>query len=115
MRSNMNSSQLFCVIKCKSNSFQTVNIMCNDIKCMYNNGQWYTFVTSQTLDESDSLCSITTEDFKNITNVIAMPLLQNEDTQIPLYAFITETWLCRSCNGIMCLPNIASEIILEIN
>ena len=115
MHNNTNLAQLFCVIKCKSSSFQKVHIICDDNKGMYNNGQWYTYVTSQTLDVSEPLCSITTEDFKNVTNVIAIPLLRNVDSDIPLYAFVTETWLCRSCNGIMCLPNIAPEIILEIN
>ena len=82
---------------------------------MYNNSQWYTYVFSQTLDVCDSLCSISIEDFKKLINVIVIPLLQNVDIDIPLYAFVTETWLCRSYNGIMCLPNIASEIILEKN
>ena len=47
---------------------------------MYNDGQWYTYITSQILDVSDTLCAITTEDFENMTNVIVIPLLRNVDT-----------------------------------
>ena len=47
-------------------------------------------------------------------NVVAIPLHQNENMSTALYAFVTETWLCRSCNGFMCLPIISKQLITKI-
>ena len=63
----------------------------------------------------DTISKISTTEFEHLKNVITIPLIQNIDTDNPLYAFVTETWLCRSCNRNVCLPNIASELIIKLN
>ena len=112
---NVDLAQLFCVVQADSDFYQKVYIDCKDNDVLYNNGKWYTHVNLQKLDVSDKSCTIVSEDFKSLTNVIAIPLLRSIDTDIPLYAFVTKIWLCRSCNGIMCLPNIDPEIILDMS
>ena len=107
--------ELFCVVKNNNNSYHKVSIQCNDDNGICNNGQWYTHVTIQRVNVCNMLSRISTTEFENLTNVIAILILQNIDTDNPLYAFVTETWLCRSCNGNMCLPNIASELIKKLN
>ena len=82
---------------------------------MYHNDQWYTHVTTTMHNKNSTLSQISTTDFRNLTNVIALPLIENVDMNNSLYAFVTDTWLCRSCNDNMCLPTIASELILKIN
>ena len=94
--------------------FYKVRIQCNDDKGIYHNGQWYTHVTTTIHSDDSSLSQISTTDFRNLTNVIALPLIENVDMNNSLYAFVTDTWLCRSWNGNMCLPTIASELILKI-
>ena len=105
---------MFCY-KNYNNSYQKVSIKYNNDKGIYNNGQWYTHVATPTIYSGKSLSQISFTEFQNLTNVIAIPFLQNVDTDNPLYAFVTETWLCRSCNGNMCLPNISSELIIKLN
>ena len=112
---NCDRTQLFFVVKINNDSYHKVSLQCNDDKGIYNNGQWYTYVTPQKLNVIETTSNISTTEFKHLTNVIAIPLIQNIVTDIPLYAFVTETWLCRSCNGNMCLPNIASELIIKLN
>ena len=107
-------TQLYCIVK-KNDCFYKVSIQCNDDGGMYHNGQWYTHVTTTMHNDNYSLSQISTTDFRNLTNVIALPLIENVDMNNSLYAFVTDTWLCRSCNGNMCLPTIASELILKIN
>ena len=92
-----------------------ISPQCDDNKGIYNNGQWYTYVTTNTFDGNHTLSNISTTEFEHWTNVIAIPLIEKNDTDNQLYAFVTETWLCRSCNGNMCLTNISSEIIINLN
>ena len=50
-----------------------------------------------------------------MTNVIEIPLIRNVDNINPVYVFVTKTWLFIVCNKNRYLPNIVSELILELN
>ena len=110
-----NAPQLFCIIKSGHEVHQKLKLTCDDDQGMYKNGQWFTNVSLQQANIDDVSCQISTNEFHNLTNVLGIPLLQNDSMNIPLYAFVSETWLYRSCNGVMCLPKIASELIIELN
>ena len=47
-------------------------------------------------------------------NVVTIPLHQTENMSTALYAFVTKTWLCRSCNGFMSLPIISKHLTTKI-
>ena len=66
------------------------------------------------MDISDEISCIEKNELKKLTNVVAIPLFQNENMSAPLYAFVTETWLCRSCNGHMFLPIISKQLITKV-
>ena len=110
-----NAPQLFCIIKSGHKIYRKLNLTCDDDQGTYKEGQWFTAVSLEQANTDDDSCQILTNEFQNLTNVLGIPLLQNDSMDIPLYAFVSETWLCRSCNGFMCLPKIAPELIIELN
>ena len=108
-------SELFFVFYCKKNqTYHKINICCHDMQGTYICGQWYSNISLQSLDKSDTNCIIDKNELKKLINVVAIPLHQNENMSTALYAFVTETWLCRSCNGFMCLPIISKQLTTKI-
>ena len=91
-----------------------MKICCDDMQGTYKCGQWYTSISLQSLDVSQTSSGIEKNEMKKLINVVAIPLFQNEEMSRPLYAFVTETWLCRSCNGHMCLPIISEQLITKV-
>ena len=110
-----NAPQLFCIIKSGREVYQKLNLACDDDQGIYKEGQWFTNVSLEQANTDVGSCQVSANEFHNFTNVLGIPLLQNDSMNTQLYAFVSETWLCRSCNGVMCVPKIASELIIELN
>ena len=73
-----------------------MNLTCDDDQGIYKEGQWFTNLSLEQANRNDVSCQISTNYFHNLTNILGIPLLQNDSMDIPLDAFVSETWLCRS-------------------
>ena len=101
-------------MKGTNQTYHKLKIYCDDTQGLYKCEQWYTSISLQSKDLSDEISGIEKNEFKNIINVVAFPLHQNENISPRLYAFVTETWLCRSYNGHMCLPIISEQLLTKV-
>ena len=47
-------------------------------------------------------------------HAVAVPMIYKDATGRTLYAFITDSWLCRTCQGQMCTPKLSSSLITKL-
>ena len=117
IRKNIDNSvpvELFVVLKSKNQIYHKVIICCDDIQGIYKCGQWYTSISLQSWNVSQESYDVENYELKQLINIVAITLHKKENMSPPLYSFITETWLCRLCNGHMCLPIISQQLITTI-
>ena len=106
--------QLFCVIKTSNDIYYKVNILCDDSIGMYKYGQWYSSIKLQPLDILNDLYSFDKSALDLFVNAVAVPMIYKDATGRTLYAFITDSWLCRTCQGQMCTPKLSSSLITKL-
>ena len=106
--------QLFCVIKTSNDIYYKVNILCDDSIGMYKYGQWYSSIKLQPLDILNDLYAFDKSALDLFVNAVAVPMIYKDATGRTLYAFITDSWLCRTCQGQMCTPKLLLSLITKL-
>ena len=81
---------------------------------MYKCGQWYSSIKLQPLDILNDLYAFDKSALDLFVNVVAVPMIYKDITERTVYAFFTDSWLCRTCQGQMCTPTISSSLISNL-
>ena len=106
---------LFSLVKNAHKGYYKIDIVCNDDFGTHKCGQWYSVVTIDPLDVEHDQYNLCDNTIKKYVNVLAVPLVKPVDEDNNLYAFITDTWLCRNQHGLMCLPTMSTLLLNKYN
>ena len=105
--------KMFCLMKNSNDKYHKVDIICDDDVGFYKSGIWYSSISLRPLDILNDQFTLDEFTIKGLTNVIGIPLVKISNNN-SFYAFFTESWLIRSCQGHMCLPNLCPTLVSKI-
>ena len=100
-------------MKNSKDKYHKVDIICDDHVGFYKSGIWYSSISLKPLDILNDKFLLDELTIKRLTNVIGIPLVKISNNN-SFYAFFTESWLIRSCQGHMCLPNLCPKLVSKI-